>query len=185
MPQQPAPPRSSSKAPVKSGGPSPRHRKNNTTAPSLRELYTTSCDTATVRPNSTIVSLLPDKQGVALSGEVLDLSRNYLGDKGIGPLLNVVQRSTHLKSLVLTENGLRNNAVRMICAVLAQHPGITSLDLSDNYISEGAGVALIRLIDQNPRLVEIKIDNTKISVEHRVCLKDRIAQNVKDYAITT
>ena len=132
-----------------------------------------------MHPNSLLRAQLPDRPGVAL-GEELDLSRNYIGDKGFAPLLLVIQRSPSLQRLVLADNGLRNNAVRMLCAVAAAHPSLHHIDLSDNYISEGAGAALLHLAEENSRITSIEMGNTRIAADQRIRIKDRIAQNALD-----
>jgi hypothetical protein len=144
---------------------------------SLRDVYEDSCKERQVHANSSVLSLLPDRQGVALATDTLDVSRNYLGDKGIVPLLHVVERSPALRRLVAAENGLRNNAVKSICAVAAKHPNLREIDLSGNYISEGAAAAILRLLDDNRRLVAVNIEDTKIDVETRVRIKDLLERN--------
>jgi hypothetical protein len=145
---------------------------------SLREIYEEGCREHGVHPNSTFAKLLPVKQGVTIHDDTLDLSRNYLGDRGIIPVAAVVQRCPNVKRLVLSENGLRNNGVKSLSAVLVKHVGITSLDLSDNYISHGALGALEHLLLDNPRVVELSIANTKFEVDARLRLKDLAAANL-------
>lgn len=147
---------------------------------SLRELYDDGCLDARVHPNSVMRAMLPEKVGMSI-GDVLDLSRNYIGDRGMAPVLLVVQKSPGLKTLVLCENGLRNNAIKMLCAVAALHPSLQHIDVSDNYISEGAAFALMHLVEENPRLQSIEMTNTKIAAEHRIRIKDRLAQNALDH----
>lgn len=146
-------------------------------ARSLRESYVDGCKDACVHPISSILAMLPDKHGVALPSDALDMSRCFVGDKGVGPLLIVVQKSIHLRVLILSENGLRNNAIKMIASVAAHHPSLRSIDVSDNYISEGAGTALLQLADENTNIVEIRMANTKIPAEARVRINDRLAGN--------
>lgn len=124
-----------------------------------------------VHPNTVFSKALPDKAGMSLQSDVIDLRRNYIGDKGMIPVLHVVQRCPGIKRLVVTENGLRNAAVEKICAVAGKHPGLTSIDLSDNYISEGAGKALESLLSDTPRIVDVGITNTKIEAEQRLRIK--------------
>lgn len=148
-------------------------------AKSLRALYDEGCVDARVHPNSTLQKLLPTKAGVAI-GDTMDLSRNYIGDKGMGPLLLVIQKSPALRTIILSDNGLRNNSIRMLCAVAASHPSLQHIDLSDNYISEGAGFALLHLIEENRRIKVIEMGNTKIAADLRIRIKDRLAQNALD-----
>lgn len=146
-------------------------------AKSLKEVYEEQCKERQVNANSALMSTLPERQGAALPSDVVDVSRNYLGDNGALPLLAVVERNAAVRKLVLIENGLRNNAIKALCAMAAKHTGLTSIDVSDNYISEGAGVALLKLLEENPRITEVGIRNTKIDVELRVKIKDAMERN--------
>ena len=144
---------------------------------SLKDLYDDTCKEQHIHANSQLLSSLPDRQGAGLPTDVLDISRNFIGDKGVVPLLQVVQRSTTLKKLVLVENGLRNNAVKQVCAVAAKHPSLTSIDFSDNYISEGAGQAILELVQENHKITYVGVHNTKIGAELRVSIKNRVNAN--------
>eukprot|EP00759_Apiculatamorpha_spiralis_P048535 PhF_6_TR4375/c0_g1_i1/m.5904 len=146
---------------------------------SLRDLYEDACKEVQMsKPNTVFLSMLPDKPGGTLASDTLDLHRNYVGDKGLVPILAVVQRSPQLRKLNFGENGLRNNAIKVMCAALVKHPGVTSIDISDNYISEGAGRALEQLLKDNPRITDLGIANTKIDVDLRLRLKELVTQNM-------
>lgn len=144
---------------------------------SLKEIYEDQCRDRQVHVNSSIAASLPERQGAALPTDTLDMSRNYLGDNGIVPLLSVVERNPNLRVVSFVDNGLRNNAVIALCAVAARHPGIRSIDVSGNCISEGAGNALIKLLEDNPRITTLGIRNTRIDVELRVRIKDLLEKN--------
>lgn len=157
-------------------GKAPGHR---TAKPSksLRELYEDQCREHAAHPNTAFAKILPDKQGMPLTAEVLDLSNNYVGDKGIVAVAGVIQRCTHLKRIVVAKNGLRNAGIRALCSALAKHPSVTALDVSENYISHGAAEALTALLTENPRIVQLDFADTKLDVEERLRLKELAAQN--------
>jgi len=164
--------------PVKPGG-GLQATRTAKAAKSLREVYDDKCkEIHTSKPNSVILGMLPDKPSSTLSSDTLDLRRNYVGDKGLVPVLEVVQRSPQLRKLNFSENGLRNNSIKLMCAVLLKHPGVTSIDVSDNYISEGAGRALEQLLKENPRITDLSFVNTKIDVDLRLRLKELLGQNM-------
>lgn len=149
-------------------------------AKSLRDVYEESCRASDVHVNSALVRFFPERHGAPISVDTLDLSRNYVGDRGLIPVLSVIQRSPHLRKLSLCENGLRNNAVKLLCNVAAKHPSLVSIDLSDNYISEGAGTAIEGLLSENPRITEIGFRNTKIdSHEQRLRIKELLERNAR------
>jgi hypothetical protein len=148
-------------------------------AKSLRDVYEESCRASDVHVNSALARFFPERHGAPLSVDTLDLSRNFVGDRGLIPVLAVIQRSPHLRKLVLCENGLRNNAVKLLCNVCVKHPSIVSVDLSDNFISEGAGNAIEQLLAENPRITDVGFRNTKIdSHEQRLRIKELISRNI-------
>lgn len=154
-----------------------RSSSNRTRQPSLRELYLKSCAENGLLPNSVIVDLFPDKPGVPFPLEVIDIRSNYLGDRGILPLLATVDHMANLRALVLSQNGIRNKGVEALANCLSRHPTVEYVDISDNYISEGAARSLERLLRCNHRIVDVVIENTKIDVGWRVKLKDLMKAN--------
>eukprot|EP01060_Flectonema_neradi_P028012 TRINITY_DN37688_c0_g1_i1.p1 TRINITY_DN37688_c0_g1~~TRINITY_DN37688_c0_g1_i1.p1 ORF type:complete len:183 (+),score=41.96 TRINITY_DN37688_c0_g1_i1:44-550(+) len=159
----------------------PRGKYNNAKkqSKSLREIYEEACVEMKVTPNSVLLNTLPNKVGMVLNSDSLDLSRNYVGDRGLVPVLAIVQRSPQLQKLNFSENGLRNNAIKAMVGILKYHPEISSIDVSDNYISEGAGRALESLLKENTRITDLQFNNTKIDVDLRLKLKEQLAANSK------
>ncbi|KPI83860.1 hypothetical protein ABL78_7097 [Leptomonas seymouri] len=148
-----------------------------TRAPSLQEVYMRSCAEMGLRPNSAFLNMLPEKGGVDYSSAILDLSRNYVGDKGIAPILSTLQRMPNVRALILSENGLRNHGVQLLCASAAQLPHLEFIDLSDNFISEGAAVALGKLLTENRHIKDIAFENTRIPVNWRVKMLNALEAN--------
>lgn len=146
---------------------------------SLKEVYEETCRDQLVHPNSAFTRLLPEKQGASVAGDTIDLTRNFVGDKGIAPVMAVVQRCPNLRKVHLNDNGLRNHGVGTVCMALSKHQGVTSIDLSDNYISKGAGDHLLKLLQDNPRITDVVINNTKIDVEQRLQIKQLAATNAQ------
>ncbi|CAJ1005573.1 putative Leucine Rich repeat [Leishmania naiffi] len=147
-----------------------------TCSPSLQEVYIRSCAELGLRPNSAFTSLLPDKGGVEYPEATLDLSRNYVGDKGIAPILATLEKMPNVRALIFSENGLRNRGVELVCASATNLPHLEFIELSDNFISEGAAVALFRLIEHHSQLQMVVLENTKIPVQWRVKLLDALAE---------
>ncbi|KAJ9450391.1 putative serine/threonine-protein kinase roco5 [Diplonema papillatum] len=143
----------------------------------LREVYEECCLEERVTPNSVLLDFLPEKPGVVLASSVLDLSRNYVGDRGLLPVVSVVMLCPHIEAASFSDNGLRNNAVKALSSAFSQHPGLTSLDLSDNYISAGGAAALMTLLQQNNRIKSLNLTNTKIDVDDRLKIKEMLAEN--------
>eukprot|EP00760_Papus_ankaliazontas_P034942 PhM_4_TR7558/c0_g1_i1/m.3772 len=81
---------------------------------SLKEIYEDACRDVSAKPNSVFLAMLPDKPGHVLATDSLDLRRNYVGDRGLIPVIAVVQSSPQLRRINFAENGLRNNAVKVM-----------------------------------------------------------------------
>lgn len=145
--------------------------------PSLQELYLRSCAEMGLRPNSAVLSLLPDKGGADFTSATFDLSRNYVGDRGVAPILATLQRMPNVRAVVLSENGLRNKGVELLCTSAAQMSHLEFIDVSDNFISDGAAVALERLLRENRHIKDVAFENTKIPVEWRVKLLSALEAN--------
>eukprot|EP00796_Vickermania_ingenoplastis_P009135 gene9135-6422_t len=156
------------------------HNASHSKQPSLREMYLKSCSENGIHPNSGIVAMLPEKPATPFYSDILDVSNNYLGDKGMLPIIAVASKISGLRSLVIRENGLRNKSVQALCTMALKHPSLEHIDLSDNYISDGAGVSIEMMLRGNRRIVDVVIDNTKIDVEKRVLIRELIDANRAD-----
>lgn len=141
-----------------------------------RDVYIKACAEVGLNPNSAVVEFF-SMNPVPSTIERIDLGQNYVGDKGVVPLMAVVDRCQNLREINLSENGLRNKAIAVLCNSAVKHPSLQSINISDNYISEGAAVHLQHLLETNPRVCELGIDNTKIEVEWRVKLRDLVRAN--------
>jgi Ran GTPase-activating protein (RanGAP) involved in mRNA processing and transport len=140
-------------------------------------MYLRSCAEMGLRPNSAVLGLLPDKGGVDFGGATLDLSRNYVGDRGVAPILSTLQRMPSVRAIILSENGLRNHGIELLCASASRLPQLEFIDVSDNFISEGAAVALEKLLVENHHIKDIAFENTKIPVEWRVKILNALEAN--------
>lgn len=156
------------------------HSAGHSKQPSLREMYLKSCSENGIHPNSGVIAMLPEKPAIPFYSDILDVSNNYLGDKGMLPIIAVAAKITGLRSLIMRENGLRNKSVQNLCTMALKHPSLEHIDLSDNYISEGAAVSIEMLLRGNRRIIDVGIDNTKIDVEKRVLIRELVEANRAD-----
>eukprot|EP00756_Hemistasia_phaeocysticola_P066481 Hpha_TRINITY_DN9256_c0_g1::TRINITY_DN9256_c0_g1_i1::g.28746::m.28746 len=151
---------------------------------SLKELYQRECAKLRVKPNSGVLRLLPvlpvPAPSVGLGGKPLgqlDLSDNFLGDKGLQALLPLLQKLPELEELGLAHNGLQNRGVHALVEELRSHPSIRALDLSHNRISRSAGKELVTLIAANPRVQRITLDGTRIDEALKARIQRRLTAN--------
>ncbi|KPA83243.1 putative calpain-like cysteine peptidase [Leptomonas pyrrhocoris] len=129
---------------------------------SLKEVYKKRCADLQCAANSVVVKLLSDVPDDFTSLTSLDLSRNFLGTKGVIPLLDVVECAKALQSLDLRNQELGNEAVAIICARLRRHPSLQKLNISDNPITLAVGPDLLELAKNNAVLQYIFLEHTLV-----------------------
>mmetsp|Transcript_5796 Transcript_5796/g.8522 ORF Transcript_5796/g.8522 Transcript_5796/m.8522 type:complete len:145 (+) Transcript_5796:55-489(+) len=136
----------------------------------LRDLYLTVCKKERVTPNSIVQKMLPADSAEYPEDE-LDLSQNYLGDRGFAAFCDILPE-LRIHKLSVRHNGLRNKAVVKLCDVLKEHETIEAIDLSDNFISTGAGVAIVELLRANKVIKAVILEHTKIDAKMRVTIEN-------------
>ncbi|KAG5479339.1 hypothetical protein LSCM1_04596 [Leishmania martiniquensis] len=124
-------------------------------------LYRQFCAEEGCKANSALVRYIQDRGG-HFSLERLNLGNNYLGSKGLRPVLRMIDLCQAIVSINLESNGIGNDAVSDLCEVLQRHVSITSLNLSHNPISVAGGKRLLQLVEANPRITELHLDGTSI-----------------------
>jgi serine/threonine protein kinase len=122
-----------------------------------RILYLRKCTAMGVKPNSGIERLLTE---ATESVTVIDLSKNYVGARGLMALLDVVENNHTVEALVLGNNGANNQVVERLCTMLRTHPSITSVNLNHNPISHLAGRMILYAIQVNPRIITLSLEGT-------------------------
>lgn len=124
-------------------------------------LYRQYCAEEGCKANSAFVRYIQDRGG-HFSLERLNLGCNYLGSKGLRPVLRMIDLCQTIVSINLENNGISNDAVADLCAVLERHVSCASLNLRRNPISVVGGKRLLQLAETNPRMMEILMDGTDI-----------------------
>ena len=133
----------------------------------LYALYIKACQKHEVKPNSYFLANLPRSLDVTLPC-IIDLSGNYVGNRGILPVLDLIAACPHVTTFIVAANGLRNAGVESMCRSFAKHPSIRYIDLSNNVISAGAATALVALLSANSRIRRIVLHSTKVDAERRL-----------------
>ncbi|EKF38155.1 hypothetical protein MOQ_001640 [Trypanosoma cruzi marinkellei] len=128
----------------------------------MSQKYVLLCRQAGIKPNSMLMRALPDIQGVSVSR--IDTSGNYIGPKGLMPLLQVLRENIGLKYLNLSHNNLENDEVIELVSFLMTSSGasLQSLDLSDNPVSLAGGAAILRLVQARPSLLSVRLRGTLV-----------------------
>ncbi|RNF23651.1 uncharacterized protein Tco025E_02751 [Trypanosoma conorhini] len=128
----------------------------------LSQKYAWLCRQAGIKPNSVLLRALPEERGASVSR--IDSSVNYIGPRGIMPLLKVLQSNVGLEYLNLSRNNLENDEVIELVKLLMTESGaaLQFLDLSNNPISLAGGAALLRLVQARPALHSVRLRGTLV-----------------------
>ncbi|KAJ9468644.1 TPR repeat-containing protein, partial [Diplonema papillatum] len=127
---------------------------------SYEKLYRTACEEANCRINSAVVSRLAKASFRPLT--VLNLEHNYLGPRGVLPVLKLLQLNGTVETVDLSHNGLDNVAVRELVAISRNHKGITSIDISHNACTQAVGKDLLSLVEGNTNIIELRVQGNDL-----------------------
>lgn len=125
------------------------------------DLYKQFCYEEGCKPNSSFLMYLQDRGGT-LHFERLSCNTNYLGPKGLLPVIRLMDRCQTLQSLSLNDNGADNQTVERLCEMVERHLGITSISLRGNPISQQGGRRILRMVETCPRITYIDVSSTDI-----------------------
>jgi len=92
----------------------------------------------------------------------LDLGNNYVGPKGVRPILDLLKTNPTVEFVDLSRNGLDNEAICLLADIARKHIGITSLNLSYNPFTQDAGKALFALVEDNDRIIDMNLNGTEV-----------------------
>jgi CRP-like cAMP-binding protein len=123
--------------------------------------------------------------------EEIDLSNNYVGNRGLLAVLDVVEHLSQFRFLNaadqklynsdLNEEAVKGNAViDRLVEVLKVHPKVNALDLSNNPISNYAGRKLLSLAQVNKRMCRIVVNDTRIDFELRNKITKQCEENTRN-----
>jgi CRP-like cAMP-binding protein len=141
------------------------------------------------RPNPAVLKFFKDEEPIAEDIEDLDLSGNYIGNRGILALLDVIESSLpnfrclnisnqKLYNTDLSEDSVKGNAtVDRIVDVLKAHPTANALDISNNPISNYAGRKLLGLVQLNSRMCRVELHDTRVDFDLRKRIQSQCEKN--------
>ena len=129
---------------------------------SLRDVYLQRCLETGCKQNSLLLRQLPETPDRFDMLLALDLSSNFVGPKGLLPVLEVVRACTSIRTLDLRDQHLANETVEKLCNALQTHPSLTMLNLSHNPITMAGGRCLLDLVKTNAVLESVILEGTDI-----------------------
>jgi len=153
--------------------------------------FITACrDHGCKKPNPDLLKFFREVEPIASEIRTIDLTNNYIGNRGIFALCDVIRtKLPNLRTLILrnqklyntdlSEDSVKGNAAcdRVISA-LQDHPSVTAVDFSCNLISNYAGRKLLGLAQLNKNIHKIVTDETRIDM----ALRQRITQQCEKNA---
>eukprot|EP00744_Colponema_vietnamica_P017058 GILI01023948.1.p1 GENE.GILI01023948.1~~GILI01023948.1.p1 ORF type:complete len:228 (-),score=24.43 GILI01023948.1:153-836(-) len=140
--------------------------------------YLSLCREHKVAPNSAVRTLF---NMTPFAAEV-NFRHNYLGDRGIVPVVEALLLNDQLRTLDISGNGIRDAGIIAVCHRLQKHPSLTVLDLSGNEITvEGGGVkAIYDLIQRNSSIYSVVMNNSRVPEEHRQRIVAHLERNSRN-----
>ena len=122
--------------------------------------------------------------------EDIDLSDNYIGNRGILALLDVVEHLPNFRYLNLanqkpyntdlSDDSVKGNSmVDRVVEVLKAHPTANALDISNNPVSNYAGRKLLGLVQVNPRICRVELTNTRVDFDLRKRIASQCERNTQ------
>ncbi|EAN77624.1 hypothetical protein, conserved [Trypanosoma brucei brucei TREU927] len=127
----------------------------------LCELYSSYCKEEGCKPNTAVLQYIIDC-GRRYPLEKLILGNNYLGPRGLRPIVRLVDYCPTMMHLNIDENGADNDTVSLLCDVLMTHKGMQTISLRGNPITATGGKKLLALAEKNPKITHIDLDNTDV-----------------------
>eukprot|EP00796_Vickermania_ingenoplastis_P005951 gene5951-4260_t len=146
---------------------------------SLKEIYIKRCQDYRIKCNSALVKTLPTIPDDFHSLRILDISKNFVGPKGIVPLMHVMECCTDLQALDLRSQQLNKESIDLLCATLRTHRSVRCINLSDNPLNITAGVSLLELCKQNANIEEVLLFNTQIRGTMLNLIESQVRSNLE------
>eukprot|EP00796_Vickermania_ingenoplastis_P012455 gene12455-8543_t len=146
----------------------------------LNDLYSYYCRRWDCRPNSSFAKYLEEAynhHGQQRILHTVDVSSNYLGHKGIIPVLDLVKNTKTVKVLDVSNNRLEHEQLVHLCYCLAKHPSIRQLSVSNNLLHDASIGVLVELLEMNPSIIEVDISGNQFLPSSFALIRDCVSKN--------
>eukprot|EP00359_Climacostomum_virens_P003808 CAMPEP_0204917886 /NCGR_PEP_ID=MMETSP1397-20131031/15600_1 /ASSEMBLY_ACC=CAM_ASM_000891 /TAXON_ID=49980 /ORGANISM="Climacostomum Climacostomum virens, Strain Stock W-24" /LENGTH=192 /DNA_ID=CAMNT_0052090893 /DNA_START=1 /DNA_END=576 /DNA_ORIENTATION=+ len=122
--------------------------------------YIEECHKLSVKPNSAILRALSDEDGFII--DRFSPHDNYLGDRGMLPLLPILRDKSRLKIIELPKQGLKSNFAIKFAQDFAFHPCLQKVNLEANLIGNKGGEALLSMVERNENIEQLMLNDNLI-----------------------
>ena len=147
-------------------------KANEGRANTLAESYSFYCTRSQCKVNSGFAGQLRRNEL-----ETFDFSTNYVGPKGLAPVLEVVRNNSCLTELNLNNNWLEEKGAAMAAEAAARHPSLTALRLSNNPLHASAYRPLAYMLARNTNITVLELEGTEIPELKRNKLAELVLKN--------
>ncbi|KAG5505652.1 hypothetical protein JKF63_04987 [Porcisia hertigi] len=129
--------------------------------PSNAELYMYYCRRSGCHPNSALKRYLDDTADSPL--EVIDVSANYLGSRGLIPVLDLVKNTKTVHTLDVSNNTMELEHVQHLAYCLALHPSMRTVRLCNSGLHDGHVDTLLQLLTENASIELVSVDGSNMT----------------------
>lgn len=99
-----------------------------------------------------LINYLKDNQNI----EVLDLSNNNIGNKGVTNITKLLEHNTNITEVNLSDNNIGTKGLNHLCSALSCNTSVRYLDIKRNPVPWGANKVLLALLYKNPYILDIR-----------------------------
>ncbi|KAG5479333.1 hypothetical protein LSCM1_04590 [Leishmania martiniquensis] len=143
--------------------------------PSNAELYMYYCRRSACHPNSAVKRYLDETAGSPL--EVVDVSANYLGLRGLIPVLDLVKNTKTVHTLDVSNNTMEQGQVEHLAYCLALHPSMRTLRLCNNGLHDGHVDALLQLLAENVSIEVFSVSGNNLTAASLQAIEEALEKS--------
>jgi hypothetical protein len=136
------------------------HTKFPSTTP--QELYGLLCKSFKCKVIPAVSFMFPDAQNAWGTVTTIDLSKSYVGPKGVIPVIELCKALPNVSSISLRDNYLNNESIWYLSKMALYHPSLSTLDLGQNPISWTGAMCLVELVTKNHHITDVQLGGTSI-----------------------
>lgn len=130
---------------------------------STRDTYIQLCHSVGCKVIAEVAKMFPDVVDSWEEVRSIDLSRTYVGPKGLQVIIQMCMRLPKLVSFSAADNHLTNDSAYAVAQMAVFHPSLSEIDLSRNrFISWSGAMWLLELTQRNPQITTVQIYKTSI-----------------------
>lgn len=143
----------------------------------LIDLYSYYCRRLGCSPNSALADYLRRTEGGVLT--IVDVSSNYVGKRGLIPVLDLVKNTKTVKILDLSNNAMAEAQVQHLAYCLALHPSIELVRLRNTSIHDGCIDPILQLLELNSGIVDVDVADNDLNPASVACIDAQLRRNAE------